>query len=26
MAEPRGAFDVEGTATENDTPPGHLPR
>jgi UPF0716 protein FxsA len=26
VAGPRGAFDVEGTATEHDAPPGHLPR
>jgi UPF0716 protein FxsA len=26
VAGPRGDFDVEGTATEHDAPPGHLPR
>jgi UPF0716 protein FxsA len=26
VARPRGAFDVEGSATEHDAPPGHLPR
>jgi UPF0716 protein FxsA len=26
MSGPRGAFDVEGTATEHDAPPGQLPR
>jgi UPF0716 protein FxsA len=26
MARPRGDFDVEGTATEHDPPPRHLPR
>jgi UPF0716 protein FxsA len=26
VAGPRGGFDVEGTATEHDAPPGHLPR
>ncbi len=26
VAGPRGGFDVEGTATEHDVPPGHLPR
>jgi UPF0716 protein FxsA len=26
VTRPRGAFDVEGTATEHDAPPGQLPR